>query len=277
MIRLARSGDVPQLRRIWRVCFGDGDDYLDLFFRSAFQPENTLVCQREHGLCSMLYLLDSTVWNSGREYSAAYVYAAATLPEYRSQGVMGEMIRRAAGLSRERGTDCLALVPANDSLFDYYGTFGFRPYFYTQEKWITRANPSQTPSADSQLHLVEMERIRRERLRKTGGLMWNGRMFSYAVKEHLFTGGRIFYSPWGYVLYHMENGVCRVEEQIVCPGKNREFEEAFLNGVRAMDGTAWASCGGCGTEKIRGMLLPLGEDAMVPDRMFRPYIGLTLG
>ena len=50
-------------------------------------------------------------------------------PEYRRQGIMGDMIKYAAGICRMKGTQLIFLYPADDKLYSYYGKLGFREMF----------------------------------------------------------------------------------------------------------------------------------------------------
>ena len=43
IIRFANKTDIPQLKSIWKVCFGDSDEYIDFFFDHMFKPENAVV------------------------------------------------------------------------------------------------------------------------------------------------------------------------------------------------------------------------------------------
>lgn len=277
MIRTAERADLDALHRIWTVCFGDGADYQNFFFRQAFQPEKTLIWDQGGQIGSMLFLLDGTVWSRGREYSAAYIYAAGTLPEFRSQGHMGALIHAAQELCRARGIACLTLVPAEEGLFRYYGRFGFRPYFHTRLSRVCGSGEAQGAVAwCSEPPLYELEQLRREAVRRSGGLMWNGPQFEYAVREHLFTGGQLFFNADGYALYHPDSACCRVDEQITLPGRRLAFERAFLSAVPAHEYRIAAS-DGPGEDQVRGMLLPLGEPPEVFDWDGQPYIGLTLG
>ena len=129
IISTALKEDIGELTDLWQTCFGDGDDYIGAFMRSRFVPERTLIGREDGKICSELYLLDGKVRIAGEAFEAAYLYAACTHLDFRSRGYMGELLRSAESLCCDSGLDYICLVPAEDSLFDYYSRFGYRPAF----------------------------------------------------------------------------------------------------------------------------------------------------
>lgn len=122
--RVSKS-DYPELKALWKTVFGDSDDVLDYFFENTVETENIYACRKDGKIVSAFYLIESSLIENKKEFSAKYLYAAATLPEYRKQGIMGDMIRYAAGILKIKGTDLLILYPADEKLYEYYGKLGF--------------------------------------------------------------------------------------------------------------------------------------------------------
>ncbi len=281
MIRIARASDVDRLKRIWSECFGDGEPYIDFFFRNAFVPASTIVSEEDGEVCAMFFLLESSVSFQGQENRAAYLYAAATLPQYRSRGIMGSMIRFAADFCRSAGFHSIVLVPAEESLFGYYGRFGFKTAFYGVYESFRASEHTGPAAAVLSADIPEMERMRREVLRQCGGLMWYGREFSYAVREHLFTGGEILFTRAGYALYHRDGDLCCVDEWIARPDREAELRSALQHSVRAAEYRILRPPHAGDDEtavRARGMILPLTDDHdFTAGPADKPYIGLTLG
>lgn len=280
MIRLATASDADRLKRIWHTCFGDPEQYIEFFFQNEFDPQKTVVFEADGQACSMFFLLDSTVWISGAEHQAAYLYAAATLPEYRSRGFMGRMIQFSGELCRAMGKGYIVLVPASESLFDYYSRFGFQTYFYdAPEVWYPssnawRAGQGSSPQADSST----IEQIRRAAVRENGGLMWNGAQLNYVLREHQFTGGEIFCTEFGYALYHRSADSCTVDEMIALPETEERLKRDFLDYIDVREIQAVRPCAAGMVPRARGMLLPLLDTLRAaPETTGYPYIGLTLG
>ena len=79
-------------------------------------------------IVSMLYLLDCTVFDGKKTVAAKYLYAAATHPDFRGQGLMAELINEA--LLEQK---VIITKPATQSLFSYYEKFGFKVCSFKDE------------------------------------------------------------------------------------------------------------------------------------------------
>ncbi len=133
MTRTATYGDAGQLRELWKLVFGDGDRFLDSFFENIFRPEECLVTRDGAAITAMLFMLPGVWSDRTGDRPMRYIYACATHPDYRRQGLMGRLLEEAARYGAERGLE-LSLVP-EDHLWDYYGRFGFteRTYLYMRK------------------------------------------------------------------------------------------------------------------------------------------------
>lgn len=125
-LRKSRKGDEPELKNIWRICFGDSDEYINVFFEKIYIPGSAAVAETEEGhICSAMYTLEAGV--SGGE-KCGYLYALGTLPEYRGRGIGEAVTRKAAELGFDRGFDLCVTCPASKTLFDYYRGMGFEDF-----------------------------------------------------------------------------------------------------------------------------------------------------
>lgn len=117
--------NIPLLIQLWKTVFSDSEEYIKLFFEKAYYDGECFgeICDGK--IVSAFYLLKCKIKLRGNTYSGRYLYAAATLPEYRSKGIMSKLINEALSYGNKQGLDFIALVPADDGLYDYYGRFGF--------------------------------------------------------------------------------------------------------------------------------------------------------
>ena len=113
MLRLMRDEDIPDLRRLWEKVFGDGDEYLDLFFRDLYQTGSGVVINENDDLAAMGFLINIGSYNDS---DCLVTYAVACDPNYRGRGFGGEISRKLYDMSGEGGVIC----PAEPSLFDFY-------------------------------------------------------------------------------------------------------------------------------------------------------------
>jgi GNAT superfamily N-acetyltransferase len=101
-----------------------------LFFNKAYFDCECFaeICDDE--AVSAFYLLKCFIKKDGKMFNGRYLYAAATLSEYRGQGLMSKLIKEALDYGKSNELDFIALVPADDGLYNYYSRFGFSESMY---------------------------------------------------------------------------------------------------------------------------------------------------
>ncbi len=139
-----------QALSLYQTAFPDdpqdfAEDFINRFFENSCR-----YILKDGKLVSMLFLLDATLDANGTSAPAAYLYAAATLPEYRGRGLMAELIEKAKAEMVGNGK-CLITKPAEPSLFNYYERFGFKTAVFSEDRLInkqTHAEPLKTLSKE---------------------------------------------------------------------------------------------------------------------------------
>lgn len=121
---------IPSLTRLWHYVFGDEEAYIDLFFKKAYFDSECFAEIKDGEVISAFYLLKSHVRIGGKIYHGRYLYAAATDKDFRGRGIMSKLLCEAESYVRGKELDFIALVPAEDSLYDYYGRFGYKQLMY---------------------------------------------------------------------------------------------------------------------------------------------------
>lgn len=107
-----------QLRALWRACFPeDTQDDIEQFLLSRYDPARCLTVRRDGRIAAMLHLVPF-----GR---TVYIYAVATAPDCRQQGLAGSLLREAIARARAEGFRCAALIPGSDDLRRWYAEYGF--------------------------------------------------------------------------------------------------------------------------------------------------------
>lgn len=129
LIRKAAKEDIPQLKNIWETCFDDTPLAIDIFFRQSFTFTDCYVYNNNNIPVAMLFIIPSNIIYKNISNSCGYFYACATLPQYRSKGIMQELIKYSIKVCSNK-YKYFSLVPANESLFNYYKKLGFNEYFY---------------------------------------------------------------------------------------------------------------------------------------------------
>lgn len=116
---------VSELKKVWKTCFEDVDEYIELVFKSFYKEEYLLFKEIDNKIAVSLYLFPFALRFLGEEEKVAYLCGACTLPEYRKMGEMGILIRKAVRKLYNEDIPFCALIPSNEKLFGYYAHFGF--------------------------------------------------------------------------------------------------------------------------------------------------------
>ena len=119
MLTTPIKSDIPELKKLWHNILNDDLKDIDEFFKVLFMHKNTLIWKDNDNVVSMLYMLPY-------EHSI-YLYALATLPDYRRRGIMTTLINEACKTARNQGAKSVFLIPA-EGMETYYEQFGFTIY-----------------------------------------------------------------------------------------------------------------------------------------------------
>ncbi|MBQ5399598.1 MAG: GNAT family N-acetyltransferase [Ruminococcus sp.] len=214
-LRLSRESDVNSLKKLYRSCFEEKEEALELFFERIYKPEICYVVEDGGQIVSMLYFLNTTV--NGRR--AGYIYAAATKEEFRGTGLMSGLVNFAMATT---GAELCVTLPAEDSLYDYYQRLGFKPLKINFAE-INRAELERlaTPYEEQEAFISGYCGIR-NRVLKDNFLFWNNNHIDYAFDYYALYGAKIIKNNFGYLIALEENGVCEVLE-IICADRNAGF------------------------------------------------------
>lgn len=172
---------IPGLRRLWQRVFGDTDSWLDAFFAIGFSPERCrcVTCGEEP--VSVLYWFDALL--DGRKL--AYLYAIATAPEHRGRGLCRRLTEDTHRHLAALGYDGTILVPAEPSLFAFYGRMGYRTVS-TLREFISQAG--ETPEALEPLSPEVYARLRQQ-LAPEGTVLQEGAALAFFAAQGAFYRG----------------------------------------------------------------------------------------
>lgn len=149
-IRLARRGEIPRQKEIWKICFGDHDDYINFYYNQRYKENETVVLLHEGQISAMLTMIPvRTVTPDHRSFNSAMIYAVATDPQYRNRGFASRILDYSSRYLGARETHMTILVPADRHLFDFYRRQGYREGFYLREAWLTREQINSWPDGSS--------------------------------------------------------------------------------------------------------------------------------
>lgn len=187
-----RDREGEQIEKIWETCFGDEKEYIRFYMEHRMTEENMLVIHEDGKAVSMASFLPVRYLCEGEYVDARYVYAVATLPEYRGRG----LAKRILMFAHEHYGQPLILAPAEESLMHYYETLGFRKAFPDTRAWMkdTLAALEWTENVDvtdmiKPLTTQEYVQIRDEKCAKEGYVRWDENAVRYAMELCEYYGG----------------------------------------------------------------------------------------
>lgn len=129
MIEFANKNTAAEVRSMWKICFEDTDEYMNLYFSRQYKDENTLIYWVENKAVASLQMLPYSIRLYGEVIPFYYLAGLCTLPEYRGKGYMGQLIKESFAVMKERNIPLSILVPAEEWLFGYYKKYGFETTF----------------------------------------------------------------------------------------------------------------------------------------------------
>ena len=123
------TGHIPAIRHLWEVVFQDDADFLDRFFSLAFSPERCVIALEGDDVAGMVHWLPCRCDGA----PLAYLYAVATAPDFRNQGICRGLITAAEEAIRAAGYQGILLVPQEEGLRTMYRSFGYDTATYLSE------------------------------------------------------------------------------------------------------------------------------------------------
>lgn len=185
----ASSEHIPELKRIWKVCFNDEDLYIDFFFENKFSSCNCIVATDNGKAIGSAYLMPVSVYEYGMVKKGFYGYAIGILPEYRGKGIYAKMDTLIYDYIVKNNIFYI-LSPANEKLCDFYKSLGFTETAFVSERILTSSGKakdynSHKLSADDYYRLRNFDNM----------IFWDKASLKYALLENEFVGGENLYLP----------------------------------------------------------------------------------
>ncbi len=176
--------DVPALRRLWQEAFGDTDELLDAFYKTAFRTDHCRCIRVDNEIAAALYWFDCL----HRDKHIAYLYAMATASVYRGQGFCHKLME-----DTHTHLTCLCyegvlLVPGNQALFKLYESMGYRTCSYIRKFYCT------SEIKQGSLRLIDKTdyaRLRRQWL-PMGGVVQENKNLDFLQTQVAFYAGSNF-------------------------------------------------------------------------------------
>ena len=132
-----------QTRTLWDKCFSEEDKrFVDFYFEKRYNEQDNIHIEKDGKVVSAMQLISYPFSYYGKTIGCSYLSGCCTDPEYRSQGLMNDLIIKALNQAKNNGACFAALIPASESLFNYYEGTNFIPTFDYSKIRIKRQQPA---------------------------------------------------------------------------------------------------------------------------------------
>ena len=147
-----------QTRILWDKCFSEEDKrFVDLYFEKRYTDEDNIFIEKDNKVVSAMQLISYPFSYYGKTIACSYFSGCCTDPEYRSQGLMNELIIKALRQAKNNGACFAALIPASESLFNYYAGTNFVPTFDYSKIRIKRQQTTDNAQQSVTISVFEHE------------------------------------------------------------------------------------------------------------------------
>ena len=143
-----------QVKALWRICFQDSEEFIDLYFRLRYKNEVNAVIQNGDKVVSALQMLPYPMTFCGKTVQTSYISGACTHPDFRSKGVMRELLSQSFARMLRNEVHFSTLIPAEPWLFDYYAHMGYASVFKYSTKTIALPEVIPFPSKDINIEII---------------------------------------------------------------------------------------------------------------------------
>lgn len=257
IIRQLQPKDCFAAKGLWQEIFQDTEPFANFFFSRRFTPTLSFGAFDGEELVSMA--LGRRVRMETPSLITVMISGVSTLPAYRHQGLMTEVLTRLNANAKRRGYDVAVLSPVNP---DLYLPFGFRPLTHAiraTETAVQHPEIVETDNADI-LHSI----YRKACARHFCMLHREKKDMQLAMEEYGRDGGVFLLAPeeQGYLCFLPGSNRIEVTECVALSDRiYRDLLESAAQ--RSPSGTATADlpteCGMSGTLIRPLYALPLKE------------------
>ena len=178
------EAQIPALRKLWQVAFGDTDDFLDDFFSTAYAPERSRCITIDGEVAAVLYWFRCQLPHGLEFKPLAYIYAVATHPDHRGKGLCRTLMEDTAATLKANGYEGIVLVPQKPSLIEMYEKMGFAHCSGVKEVHVMAGQPTR-------IEKISMDEFALRRMGKCPVgtvLQWNENLQFLSTQATFYSG-----------------------------------------------------------------------------------------
>lgn len=145
MSLLSANETKAQTRRLWATCFGDSEDFMDIYFSEKYTDDVNVACEADGKIVAAAQLLPYRMKLFGQTARVGYLSGLATLPEARGKGHAAKVLRKAHRRLYKEGAVLSYLIPGNNGLRRFYEDCRHGAYWtaaYRKEEVLSATSPA---------------------------------------------------------------------------------------------------------------------------------------
>ncbi len=213
-VRLLNRLEFENSKALWAKCFGDGEGFIEFYYRSRTRPEYVLGAFDGASLIGMIHMRPMKMVFDGSVRNICFVAGVCTDPEYRNRGVCTKLFKSAYPIMEERGFDASVLQPFDPA---FYERLGYRTYIERQElTLINGAGNTLYDRIDNAIRPYNAQQIKELYdgfIKKfEGASLRDEKYFEGFIEEYSATDARLTVNENGCSAGYTEDGTFFVDE-----------------------------------------------------------------
>ncbi|WP_195407353.1 GNAT family N-acetyltransferase [Bacteroides congonensis] len=224
-----------QVKALWKLCFEDSEEFVEMYFKLRYKNEVNVAIQSGDEVISALQMLPYPMTFCGEMIQTSYISGACTHPDFRSKGVMRELLSQSFARMLRNGIQFSTLIPAEPWLFDYYKRMGYATVFQYSVKEM--ALPEFIPSKEIAVNVVSKPQdevysyLNKKLSERPCCIQHSAEDFQVIMADLPISGGNLFVAKqaneiWGIaIIYKREN--CIIINELLAEDKDTEYSLLF--------------------------------------------------
>lgn len=224
-----------QVKALWKLCFEDSEEFVEMYFKLRYKNEVNVAIQSGDEVISALQMLPYPMTFCGEMVQTSYISGACTHPDFRSKGVMRELLSQSFARMLRNGIQFSTLIPAEPWLFDYYKRMGYATVFQYSVKEMTL--PEFIPSKEIAVNVVSKPQdevysyLNKKLSERPCCIQHSAEDFQVIMADLPISGGNLFVARQANeirgiaIIYKGEN--CIIINELLAEDKDTEYSLLF--------------------------------------------------
>ena len=101
-----------KVKALWQLCFDDNEEFVEMYFRLRYKNEINIAIESGDEIVSALQMIPYPMTFCGKTVQTSYISGACTHPDFRSKGVMRELLSQSFARMLRNEVHFSTLIPA---------------------------------------------------------------------------------------------------------------------------------------------------------------------